>query len=48
MTEPIPVATIVHAIPNRTRLRIPSRRGDTALLIGTGAGVQMGGLVLRY
>ena len=24
------------------------RRGDTALLIGTGAGVQMGGLVLRY
>jgi hypothetical protein len=31
MTEPIPVATIVHAIPNRTRLRIPSRRGDTAL-----------------
>lgn len=28
MVEAIPVAVIVHAIPNRTRLRISSRRGD--------------------
>jgi hypothetical protein len=29
MAEPLPFARIVHAIPNRTRLRISSRRGDT-------------------
>jgi hypothetical protein len=29
MVEPLPVALIVHAIPNRTRVRISSRRGDT-------------------
>jgi hypothetical protein len=29
MIDTLPIATIAHAIPNRTRLRIPSRRGDT-------------------
>ncbi len=28
MDDAVPLALVVHAIPNRTRLRIPSRRGD--------------------
>lgn len=28
MVETIPTALVVHAMPNRTRLRIPSRRGE--------------------
>ncbi len=30
MREPMPLATIVHATPTRLRLRVASRRGDTA------------------
>lgn len=39
MAEMLPVATIVHAMQGRTRLRLPERRGDTALFASIATGL---------
>jgi hypothetical protein len=39
MTDPLPVAEIIHAMPGRARLRITSRRGNSAFLTTLAAGL---------
>jgi hypothetical protein len=39
MTEPLPVAEIVHEMPGRARLRISSRRGDASFFTAIAAGL---------